>query len=309
MIASFSYSYQNGSGADTDLRQSVTYQYPGDSSASTISYGYDGLERLTGANGGGHSYAYSYGPNGNMTAKTIDGTTTNYNYNGASEVVASGYSYDANGSETSMLGETLTYNALDQTSKIVVGSATVNQTYTGLGQAGRVTSGGTTFLNDQLGINQTSSTAATTSYTRDTDGTVLGERNPGNGSGNYNYYFLFDGLGSIIAVTDSAGNIANTYHYDPYGNITATTGNVVDPFRSAGGYYGSTIKALQVRPALLRPQPRPVDTTRPCRRPPRPPRMEPIQIHRRRSRQRQRPLGYVQSVPMDHRPTVMRGAA
>jgi len=240
VVASFSYSYTNGSGADTNLRQSLTYQYPGDSGNTTISYGYDSLERLTSATGSGHSYSYAYGPNGNMTSKTVDGTTSTYNYNGANQVVATGYSYDVNGSQTSMPGETFSYNPADQTTQIVAGSTTVNQSYNGLGQASRVSSGSTTFLNDQLGINRTSSTASTTYYTRDTGGTVLGERNPGGGSGNY--YFLFDGLGSTVAVTDNAGNIADTYHYDPYGNITSSTGTVVDPFRFAGGYYGSTIK-------------------------------------------------------------------
>jgi hypothetical protein len=36
-------------------------------------------------------------------------------------------------------------------------------------------------------------------------------------------YFHADGLGSISSLSNSAGTIANTYTYDSYGNLTAST--------------------------------------------------------------------------------------
>jgi RHS repeat-associated protein len=74
-----------------------------------------------------------------------------------------------------------------------------------------------------------------TYYTRDSSGTVLGERNPAGGSGSY--YFLFDGLGSIVAVCDATGIVKDTFKYDPYGGSAATTAPVAAPWRFAGGYY------------------------------------------------------------------------
>ena len=40
-----------------------------------------------------------------------------------------------------------------------------------------------------------------------------------------------DGLGSIIALTDVNGNSAASYTYDSFGNLTASTGTVTNPYR------------------------------------------------------------------------------
>jgi RHS repeat-associated protein len=42
-----------------------------------------------------------------------------------------------------------------------------------------------------------------------------------------------------VGLTDSSGNLVNTYQYDPYGNLTSSTGTVSNPWRYAGGYYDS----------------------------------------------------------------------
>jgi hypothetical protein len=36
------------------------------------------------------------------------------------------------------------------------------------------------------------------------------------------YYYLFDGLGSIVGMTDSKGNEVNAYGYDPFGDVNAS---------------------------------------------------------------------------------------
>jgi YD repeat-containing protein len=56
--------------------------------------------------------------------------------------------------------------------------------------------------------------------------------------GSGSYYYLFDGLGSVVAVTDNTGGAANTYSYDPYGKVTAT-GSVANPWQYTGGYLDS----------------------------------------------------------------------
>jgi RHS repeat-associated protein len=61
---------------------------------------------------------------------------------------------------------------------------------------------------------------------------LAGERTPSG-----TYYYLFDELGSIVGLTDSSGSLVNTYQYDPYGNLTSSTGKVANPWRYAGGYY------------------------------------------------------------------------
>lgn len=49
-------------------------------------------------------------------------------------------------------------------------------------------------------------------------------------------YYHQDQLGSTRALTDSVGNVAATYAYDPYGNVTSSPGTVTNPFLFAGDY-------------------------------------------------------------------------
>jgi RHS repeat-associated protein len=49
-------------------------------------------------------------------------------------------------------------------------------------------------------------------------------------------YYHHDQLGSIRAVTNSAGAVLATYTYDPYGKLTGSTGIHTNPFRWTGQY-------------------------------------------------------------------------
>jgi RHS repeat-associated protein len=44
-------------------------------------------------------------------------------------------------------------------------------------------------------------------------------------------YFHADGLGSVTSLSNAAGSIANTYTYDSFGKLTASTGSLVNPFQ------------------------------------------------------------------------------
>jgi RHS repeat-associated protein len=44
-------------------------------------------------------------------------------------------------------------------------------------------------------------------------------------------YYHNDGLGSITSLSNSAGSLANTYTYDSFGKLTASSGSLVNPFR------------------------------------------------------------------------------
>jgi RHS repeat-associated protein len=45
------------------------------------------------------------------------------------------------------------------------------------------------------------------------------------------YYYHFDGLGSVISLTDSGENVVATYEYDAFGAIIAQTGTLENPYR------------------------------------------------------------------------------
>ena len=70
-----------------------------------------------------------------------------------------------------------------------------------------------------------------TAYTRAANGDLLGFRR-----NNARYYTLYDGLGSVAAVTDANGAVVNRYSYDPYGNTLSTSEQVTQPYRYAGAY-------------------------------------------------------------------------
>ncbi len=53
------------------------------------------------------------------------------------------------------------------------------------------------------------------------------------------YFYHADHQGSIRAMTDKNGYVVNTYNYDPYGNRTASTGSVYNPFGYTGEYTDS----------------------------------------------------------------------
>ncbi len=52
-------------------------------------------------------------------------------------------------------------------------------------------------------------------------------------------YFHFDALGSTRALTDSSGNVTDTYEYNVFGVVEASSGTSVNPYRYVGqyGYY------------------------------------------------------------------------
>ncbi len=139
--------------------------------------------------------------------------------------------YDANGNQTaSSAGQALAYNGADQTTSLKrAGGSALAATYAGANQVERATAGTTTFTNTLLGV----SAGGTTGYTRDPAGALVGIR------GANRSYYLFDGLGSVVAVTSSSGSVTNSYTYDPFGVTTETKAlltNVFNPWRYTGQY-------------------------------------------------------------------------
>ena len=45
------------------------------------------------------------------------------------------------------------------------------------------------------------------------------------------YYYHYDGIGSVAALTDGEGEVEQSYIYDAYGNILAVKGDVTNPYR------------------------------------------------------------------------------
>ena len=52
-------------------------------------------------------------------------------------------------------------------------------------------------------------------------------------------YFERDGLGSVTSLSNSAGALANTYTFDSFGKLTASTGSLTNPYQYAGREFDS----------------------------------------------------------------------
>jgi RHS repeat-associated protein len=52
-------------------------------------------------------------------------------------------------------------------------------------------------------------------------------------------YYQADGLGSVTSLSNGAGALANTYTYDSYGRLSASSGTLVNPFQYAGREFDS----------------------------------------------------------------------
>jgi len=142
----------------------------------------------------------------------------------------------ANGNQTAGGGASaLAYNAANQTTSITPsGGTALSLAYAGNDQGERTNAGPTSYTNTILGLGS-ETRSASTYYTRDNKGSLLGQRTPQG-----RYYYLLDGLGSVVAVTGSTGAVVSTYKYDPYGKQTSTTGTIANPWRFAGQYYDAT---------------------------------------------------------------------
>lgn len=249
-LSTFSYDYTKV-GADTALRQSVT------DSTGTTTYGYDKLNRLTTASGA-LSRTYEYNIDFNRTKKIINGTATTYDYNAANELTsvngAQTYNYDGNGNLTSGGGWSFTHNTANQTTSITKpsGTALSPMTYAGQDQTERRSAGDTIFVTSALGVSSATSPAGTDTlstasvgeeetkppkgethyYTRDNAGNLVSVRTPSG-----RFYYLFDGLGSVVGLVDNTGSKVNNYRYDPYGEQITATQTVANPWRYTAGHH------------------------------------------------------------------------
>jgi RHS repeat-associated protein len=232
VLVSRSYTYVNGTN-NVGLRQTVA-----DQAGNNTAYTYDLLNRLKTAVTTGpaaSSYSYGYDNSGNRTSVTANGVNTTYTYNAADELTNTGFTYDANGNLTAKPGQTYAYNSLNQTSSITTAGTPLAMAYADVGQSERTTSGSSSFLTGLLGLTRQSG-GSTLAFTRTPAGSLVSMR-----SGTSHFYYIFDALGSVIALTDGSGAIAASYTYDPFGTTLTASGAQasVNPFRFASGYFDS----------------------------------------------------------------------
>ncbi|QDU39654.1 tRNA3(Ser)-specific nuclease WapA precursor [Maioricimonas rarisocia] len=249
-ISSFSYKYDRA-GNRTDIAEA---------DGSRITYSYDATYRLTGEHRSGTSpyrNTYTYDPTSNRLLKNDDGARTTYAYDAANQLVtsldASGtttYTFDADGNQQLVVAPsgdrtTTTWDFENRTTLVELPDATRNTMLyepEGLRVQLDDSTGTTQFVWDDQNylIETDESDVLKAVYTNEPNvyGNLISQYRTTNGVWLPSYYH-FDALGSAQQLTDSSEAITDTYLYNAWGELLASTGTTINPFRYVGqlGYY------------------------------------------------------------------------
>jgi RHS repeat-associated protein len=189
----------------------------------TISYTYDGLQRLTVADhSDGRYYHYSYDAVGNRLTYSDPEETVEYEYDAANRLIRVDeveYTWDDNGNLLDDGVNEYSYDAANRLIEVTGPSGTSTYAYDGLGNRYQQT------------VNE-----VTTTYTLDIAAGLT--QVLGDGTNTYYYgvgriaqvdgeeveYFLGDALRSVRQMADENGSITLLREYDPYGNVLGSEG-------------------------------------------------------------------------------------
>jgi RHS repeat-associated protein len=212
---------------------------------TTLTYGFDNIYQLQTAKQGSTSKeSYTYDIVGNrLTSQIGSQPVTTYMPNTSNELMSTtnptvSYTYDNNGSVlTKSDGTQYTWDYENELTQVTLPSpgGTVNFKYDPFGRRIQksFTQSGTTTTTDYLydGVNRVEDVDVNGNLlARYVHGRAIDEPLEEVASGTTSYYQQ-DGIGSVSSLSNSAGALTNTYTYDSYGKLTASTGTLANPFR------------------------------------------------------------------------------
>ena len=218
--------------------------------ATRVKAYYDNIYELqTAKQGSTTKESYTYDLVGNRLSSL---GMSPYNYNPSNELTSTpsgSYTYDQNGNtQTAPGGKSYTWDFENR-----MASATVPGT------------GTVTFKYDPFGRRiQKSSASGTTNYLYDgmnpleevdSNGNLLSRYTQTNSldeqlselRASTTSYYETDGLGTVTSLSNPAGTLANTYTYDSFGNLTASSGTLTNPFRYTGREFDSETGIYEYR--------------------------------------------------------------
>jgi RHS repeat-associated protein len=208
----------------------------------TLTYGYDNIYQLkTAKQGANTKESYTYDLVGNRLSSL---GVSPYNYNSSNELTSTpsgSYTYDNDGNrKTDPSGTQYSWDFENRLTQVILPGTggTVNFKYDPFGRRIQkaFTQNGTTTTTDYL------YDGANTLETTDQSGNVLARYTGGPWidetlsqlQSAISSYYEQDGLGSVTSLSNSAGALANTYTYDTYGKLTASSGTIANPFQFTG---------------------------------------------------------------------------
>jgi len=209
-----------------------------------------------------NTFSYAYDLNRNQTGKTENGTAHTFSYDKLDRIATSTqfaeqYTYDLRGNRQTLttvhplaLSErNYQYDGRDRLKKVTLEEGTeVNYRYNGDGLLVERTEDGnaTRYYYDGANIIAEGTVSGSTvahkaSYIR---GNELVSRVDASGS---KAYYLHNGHGDVVGLTDAAGNLLNNYTYDIWGNPVDVEETVDNPFRYSGEYWDETTNLQYLR--------------------------------------------------------------
>jgi len=215
-----------------------------DYASVTSDYSYDSIYELTQVTqGGSTTESYSYDAVGNRTASLGVSSYTNNSSNELTATSSTSYAYDYNGNTTGKTDSTGTTSyTWDYENRLVSvtlpssgGTTTFKYDAFGRRIQKAFTTGSTTTTdyvydgeNDIEELNASGTILARYTQTENIDEPLAESRSSTTS------FYEADGLGSVTSLTNSSGTIANSYTYDSFGKLTASTGSVTNPFQYTG---------------------------------------------------------------------------
>jgi len=177
--------------------------------------------------------SYSYDLVGNLKTKTVDNTTTTYNYNANDQLIQQDsitFTYDNNGNLIAKDGTTYEYDDKNRLIKTQTPSNTIEYSYDANNNRVAKTINGDT-ISYLIDTNTPYAQVITESKA---DGTTV-EYSYGNDLiNNGSSFFLTDALGSTRGLVDSSENLTDSYNYTPYGELLEHNGSSENSFLFTG---------------------------------------------------------------------------
>lgn len=194
--------------------------------------------------------------------KVVEGTTT-YAYNALNQLVTeqtpdgeTSYTYDDNGNLVKQSGETSIDYSYDKENHLLretiqKGNNVTVEAYT-YDYAGNRTSKTINESNTTYYVSDTSATltmvvAETNEAGEETASYTRGEELLSMEKGGQICYYLYDGHGSVRALTNEAGEVTDQYSYDAYGNLLEKEGSTENEFLYTGEQYNANTGLYYLR--------------------------------------------------------------
>lgn len=262
----------------------ATYTYDANGNRDTLTYGngvntkYDynnanQLIHLTNRRSDGtvlSQYDYTYYLDGNQAQKTETGKgATQYKYDGLGRLdtttepdgTTRRYRYDDANNRTSYIisgniyipenvqGINYSYDGLGRLKTAIIGTNSATYNYNGDGIRTSKTVNGTTteFVLDSGNVVLEPNNGITIKYIR-------GINLIASQIGGIRYYYLYNGHGDVVQITDAAGNVVNSYSYDEWGNTTSQSEIVFNPFKYCGEYFDKETGTIYLRARYYDPE-------------------------------------------------------